>query len=100
MSTKNHKLKAGLAVCGLIWSSAEPADAQEPLPATPPVFAPDPSPASIPAYAVLLLSNGNVQQGNVSLDKSGEFYLLHQKGGAIRFAKKDVERRFGSIAEL
>jgi hypothetical protein len=101
MSPKNPKLKAGLAALGLLWTSATNAEAQEAaappnLPA-PPI---DQAPPSAPAFAVLLLSNGRVQQGKVSLDKSGQFYLLHQKGGEIRFPKKDVERQFGSLAEL
>jgi hypothetical protein len=95
MSTKIAPLKAGLAALGLIWTSADHAGAQE---AAPPI--PATAPSNAPTFAVLLLSNGRIIQGNVSLDKTGNDYLLAQKGGTIRFAKKDVERRFASMKEL
>jgi len=95
MSTKNHPLKAGLAAFGLIWTSAIAAGAQE---AAPPI--PAPAPTNAPSFAVLLMSNGRIIQGNVSMDKTGAEYLLLQKGGTIRFPKKDVERRFASMREL
>jgi hypothetical protein len=101
MSPKNPKLKAGLAALGLLWTSATIAEAQEA--AAPPNLPAPPieqAPSNAPAFAVLLLSNGMVHQGKVSLDKSGQTYLLHQKGGEIRFPKKDVERRFNSLVEL
>jgi hypothetical protein len=100
MRPKNPTVKAGLATLGLIWTSAHPAGAQEaavsPLPASVPVQAP----TNAPAFTVLLLSNGQVIQGNVSEDKAGQNYVLRQKGGEILFPKTRVEQRFGSMARL
>ncbi len=99
MSTKNRSLKAGLAAFGLIWTSATDAGAQEAV-LQPPAPMPAPAPTNAPTFAVLLLSNGRVIQGNVTQDKTGSEYLLLQKGGTIRFPKKDVEHRFASMREL
>jgi hypothetical protein len=101
MSPKNPIIKAGLAALGLLWNSATTAEGQDAL-APPNLPAPsiEQAPSNAPAFAVLLLSNGRVQQGKVSVDKSGQFYLLHQKGGEIRFPLKDVERRFDSMGDL
>jgi len=100
MSTKNRKLKAGLAAVGLAWSSATTAAAQVPDAPPMPVPLPAKAPTNAPTFAVLLLSNGRIIRGDVSEDKAGQTFLLHQKAGTIRFPKRDVERRFDSFEAL
>ncbi len=104
MRTKNRPLTAGLAAFGLLWTSAHCADAQE---AAPPSLPPAPLPAAattaptnVPAFAVLLLSNGRIVQGEISLDKTGENYLLHLKGGPVPMPKANVVKKFASMKEL
>jgi hypothetical protein len=109
MSNKNRPLKAGLAAFGLIWTSAHIAEAQvaepptpqttaEPLPAATQVPAPEPSSES--TFAVLLLKNGRVMQGNVTTDKTGENYLIELKGGPVPLPKRNVQKRCSSMKEL
>lgn len=99
MATPNRKLRAGLATLGLFWTSATLAPGQEavpPLPASMPV----PAPPNAPTFAVLLLSNGRLLEGNVSESPAGDAYEIRKNGGAFPVPKKDVRKRYGSMAEL
>ena len=99
MAPLNRKSKAGLAALGLSLASASLAPGQEaapPIPATMPAQAP----SDAPAFAVLLLSNGRILQGNVSEAPAGDAYELHLKGGSIPVLKKDVVKRYRSMVAM
>ncbi len=99
MAPLNRKYKAGLAALGLSLASATLAPGQEaapPIPATMPAQ----GPSDAPAFAVLLLSNGRLLQGEVTETPAGDAYELHLKGGSIPVRKKDVVRRYRSMVEM
>ena len=99
MATPNRKWKAGLATLGLFWTSATLAPGQDAVPPLP-ASMPAPAPPNAPTFAVLLLSNGRFLQGNVSETPAGDSYELRTKGGSFPVPKKDVRKRYGSMAEL
>jgi len=96
MSTINRTIVViGLAVAGSLgWAMArDAADLDEPV-------APQSSPAVTPRSQeerYLLLSNGQLIRGIVT-EKDSE-YLVEQRVGVMRFAKKRVEGAFSSIRE-
>jgi hypothetical protein len=99
MTPLNRNFRAGVVALGLLGTSAVAADAQEaapPMPATTPV----PAPPNASKFAVLLLSNGRLLQGNVTESRSGDAYELRMNGGLIPVPKRDVAKRYGSLEEL
>ena len=93
MSPKNSLLATGLTALGLLgtarYSDADPPKSQ-PGSATP--VAP-----AAPSQAVLLLTDGGVKQGLVSVDPAG--YILHVRGSKLPYAKNKVVGMFRSIDE-
>jgi hypothetical protein len=93
------------SLLGLAWSAARVAadgpPALTPTP-TPGVAAPAPVPAApgpdTPAPAVLLLSTGEVVRGLV--EETDEGYLVRTPIGELPYRRRQVEKVFGSIAEV
>ncbi|HEY2155200.1 MAG TPA: hypothetical protein VGH33_06190 [Isosphaeraceae bacterium] len=83
---------------GFLGTSADAGakDVAPPLPA----MSPAPAPPNAPAFAVLVLSNGRLLQGNVTESASGDTYELRMKGGLIPVPKRDVAHRYRSLDEL
>jgi hypothetical protein len=107
MSPKTSFLTTGLTALGLFGFAALHAAAADGLPGpSEPTSTPAPAATAAPASpeapspspTVLLLSNGRLLNGAVV--EVGSDYVLHQKGGTIRFRKTDVIRAFGSISEV
>ncbi len=98
MAPLNRKYRAGLVALGLLGTSLD-ADAQDTAPRLPAML-PAPAPPNAPAFAVLVLSNGRMLQGNVTESASGDTYELHMTGGVIPVPKRDVAHRYGSLDEL
>jgi hypothetical protein len=98
MAPLNRKYRAGLVALGLLGTSAD-AGAQDVAPPLP-AMSPAPAPPNAPAFAVLVLSNGRMLDGNVAESASGDTYELRMKGGVIPVPKRDVAHRYGSYDEL
>src|SRR4051794_22027190 len=104
MSPKTPRLiHAGLTALGLVWLAPRGvADPAPPAPSGPPATAapsPSPSTAPTPAPAVILLTNGRLQQGLVS--EAGPSYYLHVRGGSkIPIPKRDVETVGRSLDDI
>ncbi len=96
MSPKNSILKTSLSALGVIgFAVCGLADPPVPPPAE---QAPNAAPATQqPADAVLLLSDGRVLQGKVSLDSKG--YMLKQKGNALPVKRETVQGVFPTLQE-
>jgi hypothetical protein len=98
-------LGVGLSsLLGLAWSAARvAADGPPALTPTPGVAAPAPAvPAApgpeAPVSAVLLLSTGEVVKGLV--EETDEGYLVRTPIGELPYRRRQVERIFGSLAEV
>jgi hypothetical protein len=100
MSPKNSLLTVGLSALGLfgfaVVRAALAADAQAPPGPSP--TAPVPVAAPAPSQSVLLLSDGRILEGTLSIE--GAEYVLRKRGGTIRFKKEQVVQPFGSVAEV
>ena len=98
MSTQNRHLIVGLVSPGLFWLATSVAVGQvSPRPQGRPS---SPAPASSSTYAVLLMSNGSVVQGEIVDDPAGGVYRLKTAGGQIPYPKTSVKRAGQTIEEL
>ena len=99
MSPKIPSLAAGLTALGL--SLSAPFCVAQ-VPSDPATTAPPaserPAAAPTPAPTVLLLSNGDVLQGEISEDDDG--YLVKLRLGTIRRKRRDVEGTFAGFREV
>jgi hypothetical protein len=97
MSPKIPSLAAGLTALGLSWSGTFCLAQAPSVPA--PSAAPATEPGDVPSSkpTVLLLSNGDVLQGEISEDDRG--FIVKVKLGDIRRARRDVEAVFSSLHE-
>ncbi len=94
MPLNNSLLTAGLTALGLFgFVTRNVADPGVPAP---PGLSASPAPSPIPA--VLLLTNGTIQQGLATDD--GANYVLHCRGGKIPIAKRQVSKVFNSVEEV
>ena len=97
MSTQNRFI-VGLVSPGMFWLATSVAVGQgSPRPQGRPSI---PAPASSSTYAVLLMSNGSVVQGEIIDDPAGGVYRLKTAGGQIPYPKTSVKRAGQSIEEL
>src|SRR5947208_2829676 len=93
MSPKIPSLATGLTALGLLFP-APPCDADEPPgPAASPVS----TATAAPSPTVLLLSNGQVFQGQITEDESG--YRVKHKLGELPFRRRDVEGVFPTLQD-
>ncbi len=90
MSPKITSLTAGLTALGLCWSATRTV-------ADPPQQAPASAMTPAPSPTVLLLSNGQVVQGQITEDDDG--YTYRNNIGQIHYPRHRVEKTFGSIRE-
>jgi len=92
MSPKNSLLATGLTALGLV-GFARFGTANPPAAPSGPASAVAPAPSS----AVLLLTNGGVKQGLISVDQAG--YILHVGGSKIPYPKRMVVGKFRTLEE-
>src|SRR4051794_154772 len=96
MSPKNSPLHAGLTALGLF--ALVPVCAAADLPPAAALPAPVAPVAPAPVHSVLLLTNGNLQQGLVS--DGGAVYFIHGRGGKIPIPKRNVEAAGRSVRDI
>lgn len=95
MSPKTALIVVGLVAPGMLgW--VPPSAASPPVPEAPPSATSLDAPSVPPT--VLLLSNGRVLKGPLTEDESG--YSLLQSVGTLHFSRREVEKTFGSMAEV
>jgi hypothetical protein len=97
MSPKIPSLAAGLTALGVSWSAMTCVAQAPSTPAPSAVPAPDSQDAPSPKLTVLLLSNGDVLQGEISEDDRG--YAIKVKLGEFRRSRREVEAAFATLQD-
>lgn len=100
MSTKTCSRLVGLSAPGLWWlmTLGVAEAAAQPQSVDPPSSSPRETPTEASPPVVLLLHDGRILEGELSED--GNQWVLRQKAGTLRLARKQVEGVFDSIVAI